>query len=319
MHPVFISHDGKCYRSMVRWNNFEVDKRLILQFQEKIFQTMSFRDWEVTVDPKVKGSWNLHAELPTGLDFFILISSMMGIAGSGSLSAYNAGNTYQDALAHYRVSQGERAVTLNLGAVGDGGYLVEHSNHIPGVLRNEKYAVTYVRDLCALLDIFCDTDSPLPRSVDGCQAVIGIRPPAHWKHTGEVPATMYQPFWGHMHHIPPLPGQDERDSSEGTAGMARHKRALDAAERLAAAGSLAEAAEIISEALAHRVSAMLGTAEDRLDAHKPMHMYGLDSLSAIDVRNWVGKVFDVDMPVFEILGGATFASAGMSIARQLRH
>ncbi|KAI0383339.1 putative polyketide synthase [Hypomontagnella monticulosa] len=290
-----------------------------LVMTEKIFQTMSFRDWEVTVDPKVKGSWNLHAELPTGLDFFILISSMMGIAGSGSLSAYNAGNTYQDALAHYRVSQGERAVTLNLGAVGDGGYLVEHSNHIPGVLRNEKYAVTYVRDLCALLDIFCDTDSPLPRSVDGCQAVIGIRPPAHWKHAGEVPATMYQPFWGHMHHIPPLPGQDRQDSSEGTAGMARHKRALDAAERLAAAGSLAEAAEIISESLAHRVSAMLGTAEDRLDAHKPMHMYGLDSLSAIDVRNWVGKVFDVDMPVFEILGGATFASAGMSIARQLRH
>lgn len=279
---------------------------------------MGFRDWKDTVAPKVKGSWNLHTELPGSLDFFIFISSMMGVIGSGSLSAYNAGNTYEDALARMRVSQGERAIALNLGAVPDGGYLVNHNtNQVSGMLRAEKYALTQVRDLCALLDIFCDPQSPLPRCTIGCQAIVGIRPPVHWKHVEEVPATMCQPFWGHMHHIPALTDPQGSISGDDSADRAQGKRALEVAERLAAAGSLAEGAEVVSEALAQRISVLLGTAEDRLDAQKPMHSYGLDSLSAIDVRNWVGKVFDVDMPVFEILG-ATFASAGMSIARKVQ-
>lgn len=84
---------------------------------------MEFRGWKASIDPKVRASWNLHVELPKGLDFFVMISSIMGILGTRSLSAYNAGNTYQDALARMRVSQNERAVALDLGAVVDGGYL----------------------------------------------------------------------------------------------------------------------------------------------------------------------------------------------------
>jgi len=189
------------------------------------------------------------------------------------------------------------------------------------VLAAEKYAVTYVKDLCALLEIFCDTLSPLPNSPVGCQLVVGIRPPAHWKHLEEVPATYSQPFWGHMHHVVPLLGLDgdmEQHNSGGATDLVARNNALDALDRLKAAGSLAEGAEVVSESLAQRVSVLLGMSEDRLDEHKPMHSYGLDSLSAIDVRNWVGNVFNIDMPVFEILGGATFASTGMAIARKVK-
>lgn len=265
------------------------------------------------------GSWNLHTLLPPGLDFFILISSMMGVTGGVSLAAYNAGNTYKDALAHYRVSKGERAVALNLGPIPDAGYLIVNNQYTPGVLANEKFAPTYVKDVCALLEIFCDPQSPLPYSPVGCQAVLGSRPPAHWKHLEDAPMTYSQPFWGHMHHVVPLPGLDGvEDQEDGPADLSGRDRALDTVERLKAAGSLAEGAEVVSEALAHRVALILGMSEDRLDEHKPMHSYGLDSLSAIDVRNWVGNMFDIDMPVFEILGGATFASTGMTIARKVK-
>ncbi|KAJ2994424.1 hypothetical protein NUW58_g1566 [Xylaria curta] len=62
----------------------------VMVVTERIFERMEFQDWKVTTDPKVKGSWNLHSELPRDLDFFILLSSMMGIIGRGSLSAYAA-------------------------------------------------------------------------------------------------------------------------------------------------------------------------------------------------------------------------------------
>ncbi|EED11953.1 polyketide synthase, putative [Talaromyces stipitatus ATCC 10500] len=277
---------------------------------ELVFQKMEFDNWKATIDSKVKVSWNLHLELPRGLDFFILISSMMGIMGSASLAAYNAGNTYEDALAHYRVSQGERAVSLNLGAVPDGGYLVEHGNYIPGMTRTEKYALTYVKELCVMLEIFCDPDT-LRRNSFGCQAIVGIRPPAHWKHIEEVPSTMARPFWGHMHHVP-VTHPDELQSPNAATHQDRH----NIVEKIATADSLLEAAEIAAEALADRVAAILGTVKDRLDFQRPLHSYGMDSLSAIDLRNWIGKTFDIDLPISDIFGGITLASAAMTIVQR---
>lgn len=316
---------------------------------ERIFEQMDFSHWKATVDPKIQGSWNLHHELPRDLDFFVFISSMMGILGSGSLTAYNAGNTFQDALATYRVSRGEHAATLNLGAVPDAGYLVENSHHIPTVLRASKYAPTYVADLFALLDIYCEsasgpTETPhalvstahaiTARHRNDHQVVIGIRPPSHWRHVEEVPWALQQPFWGHMHHIPIPPdvqgldgdiGGDDDNMGDGASGnsyAARRKRVTEAVGRLAAvgdSGSLGEAAEAASEALALRVAGLLGASEDRaIDEHKPMRSYGLDSLTALDVRNWVLKIFGVDLPVFEILGDITFASAGNLIAHSMQ-
>ena len=168
--------------------------------------------------------------------------------------------------------------------------------------------------VAAILDIYCDPkNTHLLQDANACQPIFGILPPAYWKHHTEVPHTMAQPLWGHMHHIPATGGLDENEGGE----IVRRKRALDTASRLAATNSLEEAAEVAGEALMLRLSALLGIEEDRLDAHKPMHSYGIDSLTAIYLRNWITKVFGVEMPVFEILGGASFASAGTSIAKNI--
>ncbi|KAI1141434.1 putative polyketide synthase [Hypoxylon sp. FL0543] len=282
---------------------------------ELVYENMTFQDWRAAIKPKVAASRNLHLELPRGLDFFIMLSSMMGILGSGSLAAYNAGNTYQDALAAHRMSLGERTISLDLGAVVDVGHLVTHSYHLDRMERARKFEFVYVEELCALLDIFCDPKAAArssPHEITA-QALVGIRPVAHWMGAGDVPATMQQPFWGHTHHVPTLDGTDEKEDN-GT----RRKDTLDVGSRLATAGTRAEAAEIVCQALIERISVLLGFPKERLDAQKPMHAYGLDSLSAIELRNWVGKVFDVDMPIFEILGGATFATASTSIAQKIK-
>ncbi|KAF2006550.1 KR-domain-containing protein [Amniculicola lignicola CBS 123094] len=278
---------------------------------ESIFPKMQFQDWKKAVNPKVQGSWNLHAELPKGLDFFILFSSIMGILGTSSLAGYNAGNTYEDALARYRVSQGERAIAIDLGGIPDAGYFIDHAEKLKTIRRTEKHVFVYVKEVCALLDIFCNPENPLASSLTNPQTIVGVRPPAHWKHIDEVPFTMSQPYWGHMHHVAPLSDLNE---DSGGALTSKREQALDIAERLSAAESLVAAAEIVRVALTRRVSVLLGTPEDRLDEQKPMHSFGIDSLSAIDIRNWVGKVFNVDIPVFDILGGATFGSASRAIA-----
>lgn len=278
---------------------------------------MDYGSWKAAIDPKCKASWNLHVELPRGLEFFVMLSSVMGILGTGSLAGYNAGNTYQDALARYRVTQGERAASLDIGGVVDGGYLTGLANFIAGMQRAKEFVPMSTKEVCALLDIYCDPNTTLSRDTISCQAIVGIRPPAYWKAGQAVSSTMEQPFWQHMHHVPVVRGHIEEDGEDVDESEVGSKDKQITVRELVSKGLLTEAAEVISQALMQHVSTALGTPADRIDEQKPMHLYGLDSLSAIDLRNWVGKVFNTDLPVFEILGGANFIVAGTAIARKM--
>ncbi|KAI0145929.1 putative polyketide synthase [Hypoxylon sp. NC0597] len=280
---------------------------------ESVFNHMDYGSWREAIDPKVKASWNLHVELPRDLDFFVMLSSVMGILGTGSLAGYNAGNTYQDALARYRVTQGECGVSLDIGGVVDGGYLTGLDNFIAGMQRAKEFVPMRTREVCALLDIYCDPNTTLSRDIVSCQAIVGIQPPAYWKTGQAISWTMEQPFWQHMHHVPRPQGQVKEDDTEAGESCTDSKETHSIAQELASKGLLT--AEVVSQAIMQRVSTMLGIPADRIDKQKPMHLYGLDSLSAIDLRNWVSEVFSADLPVFEILGGVNFDAVGISIAR----
>ena len=86
---------------------------------------MSFESYNIGAACKTFGSWNLHTTLPKGMDFFIFLSSASGLVGLRGQTNYNAGNTFEDALARLRVASGEKAVSLDLGAMIDDGLLAE--------------------------------------------------------------------------------------------------------------------------------------------------------------------------------------------------
>src|SRR3569833_3055860 len=111
---------------------------------------MEFGAWTSYVDPKVAASWDLHAEQPASNAFYIIKSSIMGIKGTAARAGYYAGITTQDALAGYRVAEGELAVALDLGAVPDDGYLVEHSDFLRGLERTDKYVLFFFCVFCVL-------------------------------------------------------------------------------------------------------------------------------------------------------------------------
>lgn len=255
----------------------------------------------------------------------------MGILGTGSLAAYNAGNTYQDALARARTAQGQHAVSLDLGAFADRGYLVQQSHQLLKTQLPERYIPMCAEDLCALLDVVVGESSNsgtalVSKSKSGAaigdsQIIVGIRPPAYWKSPGDVAATMDMPFWGHMHHLAPPPsGEDAEAIGDGAMmkGMDGRRGNADATQRLAEAAEMPDAVSVVTEALAQHASVLLGTPFECLDTQSPMHSYGLDSLSAMELRNWVLKLFGVDLPVFEILGGATFDAVASDIVRKVR-
>jgi len=95
---------------------------------DSVLERMTFDQWERAVLPKVVGTINLEKHLPSPLSFFILLSSLTGVAGHLSQANYSAGNTFQDAFARHRVASGQSAISIDLSAVSGVGYVAAANN-----------------------------------------------------------------------------------------------------------------------------------------------------------------------------------------------
>ena len=78
-------------------------------------------------------------------------------------------------------------------------------------------------------------------------------------------------------------------SREEEGAGAISDQAVDFAALFASGSSQAEIEVSITQALVHKLSRTLSMAPEDLDVEKPMHVYGVDSLVAVELRNWFAK------------------------------
>jgi len=75
------------------------------------------------LEPKVTGSSHLNEIFQDNLDFFVLFSSVVAVAGNRGQAAYSAANMYLTALATQRRNKGLAASIFHIGAVMGVGYI----------------------------------------------------------------------------------------------------------------------------------------------------------------------------------------------------
>ncbi|KAK4149349.1 KR domain-containing protein [Chaetomidium leptoderma] len=92
--------------------------------EDSILELMTPSQWQAALDPKVTATLNLEALFPS-LDFYILLSSAIGVIGSASQSNYSAGGTFQDAISRRRAVSGLPCVAIDLGMVSGVGFVAE--------------------------------------------------------------------------------------------------------------------------------------------------------------------------------------------------
>lgn len=267
---------------------------------------MSHDEWRASVSPKVQGSWNLHIALPSDMDFFIMLSSAICIFGNAGQANYAAGNTFQDALARQRVASGQKAVAIDLGMVLGEGWVAERKQVQQRVMQFDQVIPISQRDLFAMLDYYCNPavqfDSPA-----ASQIITGLELPALILKAGrQIPAAMQRPLFSAMHQVLP--------SGEMPTTAAADTRNIAAIFEEAATIEIAGAA--VAEALKQKLCKILGVEADARTIHERMDSFGVDSLIALEIRNWMAKEMRADLAVYEILGDAKLIDTGMTVARK---
>jgi hypothetical protein len=89
--------------------------------------------------------------------------------------------------------------------------------------------------------------------------------------------------------------------------------------RLSEAGSkddITAAANIISEALVAKIADILRIPASEIDPHRPLYLYGVDSLVALEVRNWITREIKANMALLDILAAVPIEVFAAQIAQK---
>ncbi|PWY83393.1 KR-domain-containing protein, partial [Aspergillus heteromorphus CBS 117.55] len=250
----------------------------------------------LSTSSKMTGSWNLHRALPEDLDFFVLLASLNGIFGSRAQANYAAGNTFKDALAHYRLARGQKAVSIDLGLMVAEGVVAESEFLLASMRRIGHLMEIAQEELIALIDYYCNPNLPL-LSVDDAQVLVGIEMPCAVMAKGiDLHHSIRRPIFSHLFRM----------GTPGSSGDPNRTNAvdMDLPATLKAAPSQDEAATLVSEWASAKVGQVLGLPASDIEPSKPIHTYGIDSLVAVDLKNWFEREIGASLTVFDLMGNA---------------
>ncbi|KAF6822272.1 polyketide synthase [Colletotrichum plurivorum] len=272
-----------------------------LVLQDAMFENMTLEQWNLAIRAKVDTAWNLHRLLPGDLDFFILLSSLAGVLGQMATANYAAGCAFQDALARHRVERGQKAVSLDIGWMRDVGIVAETAAFQRQRLVAGDMQQIDGRDLMALLTIICDPESP-PITPEQSQIFVGLRTPADFLAKGQTPpALLDRPLFAAFSRVF---GASSSLTNEGQAAAA------DPAALFRAATDSEEKVRVVVGSLVAKLARAMSIAPADVELSKPLSSYGVDSLMAVELRNWIRRDFEAPFAVFDIMGGVPISAVG---------
>jgi acyl transferase domain-containing protein/acyl carrier protein len=226
---------------------------------------------DAVMRPKVDGAWHLHeltADL--GLAAFVLFSSAAGLVLGAGQAHYAAANTFLDALAAHRRSNGLPAVSLAWGA-WDGSAGMSGELDEAGLRRLRRLGLPPLdpADGLALFDAALSAGDPVlvPMALD--QTALRARGPA-------VPAALRE-----------LARSPHRAASPDAASLRRRLAALPESDH----------DEFLLTVVSGRVAAVLGHGSaSAVQPEKAFQDMGFDSLAAVELRNQLGALAGITLP-----------------------
>lgn len=272
-----------------------------MALEDSIFNNMSYERWIAGLKGKLDGSWNLHSALPQDLEFFIMLSSHVGVYGNRGQANYSAGCTFQDALCRHRRSKGLKAVSLDLGIMLGIGYVSEAG----GVDALRDWECFGVNEVEFHAFVKASVTGKSKRDVPVISPLIlGLATGG-----GVDAAGIDTPYYFDNPQMSILVKTGKGDADSGAAGNTNSIK-----DQLLVIKSLAEATKLILEIMIAKVAKNLRTNVENIEADQALHTYGVDSLVAVELRNWVLREIGADISLFDITGSVPIAQLAERVA-----
>ncbi|KAF2105024.1 hypothetical protein NA57DRAFT_71219 [Rhizodiscina lignyota] len=268
---------------------------------DSLFEKMTAAQVRTTVGPKVHGTVNLHELLPKELDFFVMLSSLAGVMGHRGQGNYGCGNIFQDAFASYRRTHGLRAMSIDIGYLLSTGFVAEHNEYV-NQIKAMGLKIMHDSDLHGLLSIAMEghggNDVTEWNSAQGGQVMCGL------------PYNEYSDdwYWIRDGRFAALRSRSLQGSGPGAGSS------ISLREELGRCGSVDAAADLITTGMVERLARLMMMPVNDIDAGRSLSAYGVDSLVAVEVRNWIAREIAVDVSVFDIMANTPMRNLAAELA-----
>lgn len=258
---------------------------------------MTFSDWNAAVEPKVQGTWNLHhAVSSSSLDFFILFSSCSGLIGNNGQANYAAGNTFMDAFVQYRHRHNLPASVIDIGVMAEVGFVARTAGLVERLEKTVMRRLNESQFLDALLlakersHLYRAPSNGMNGYENPSQLVLGLASSTPIS----SPQTMVN--WKRDRRMSTYfnleqSGDISTDHAGKTDSLKNQLKTSDL--------STEEKTKMIAKSLAIALADFL-IKDHGLPLDRPLESIGIDSLVALEVRNWIRQQVGVEVSTISI-------------------
>ena len=277
--------------------------RLTHLSQDGILETLPHDDYMAIVRPKIRGTLNLHqALLKNDLEFFVMLSSLTGFVGTPGQAVYAGTSTFLGAFAHWRVAQGLPADTIHLGAVADAGYLVEKPSLVEPLRKRTADNFLSEQDVLALIN--ASIQGQIASTSDHeCLTGLQLKP-------GIIDGAIWAPNAKFSHCRRAIYSAGHNPSAANPSDVP------SPSSQLRQATSLTTAVQSVYASLVEKFSSILMIPAEDITPSKPVVAYGLDSLVAIEIRNWLERELEAKVPLMQLLSASSLTALAETVVER---
>ncbi|RAK94202.1 ketoacyl-synt-domain-containing protein [Aspergillus costaricaensis CBS 115574] len=298
--------------------------QLSMVLRDQFIQNMTHKDWQDALACKVAGTWNLHHALQgrdAHLRFFVLCGSITGVLGTPGQINYASANAFLTSFTQYRLQLGLPASVVNLGAVGDVGYIATQDPKLRERMSSGSVRLLQeqeVLDAFELAILKCQSRAAL-RTADGT-----IRSPNNiivgMSSTKSLTDLSVRPLWGQDARFSIYRNFDE----DVNGGPALSSLSNAAAMRDFLALIERQPEDLDTDGMANTI--LEYSIKCIQEYSKFAHDLGydqvvelpIDSLMTIEIRNWSRRNIGVVLPLTAISKAGTIGGLGEVILASLR-
>ncbi|KAF4334740.1 polyketide synthase [Fusarium beomiforme] len=274
--------------------------------RDRVFTSMSIEEYHTAISCKVQGTWNLHdvlIEENMSVDFFTMLSSVSSVVGQKGQANYAAANAFLDAFAAYRQRLGLRANSVNLGAISHVGYMSRHEDLLAG-LSSDAWTPINEPLMLKIVEFSLRQQLAPISSLSASQLVTSIAVPQR-----ENSSLLRDARFGGLC----FGDDDDAGLRSANDGSKEIQALLLLVKNKAEMSAIHQAAVDVA---ARQFTIMLRLSEP-MEPAKSLSSYGLDSLAAVEFRNWIRMELKVDVTVLEITSASSLIALCEKIATRL--